>query len=534
MIISIWVLLISFIKYSIHSYNIQTSKKLFNKKIDLKPINSNKLFSLNKSQNNSYKNNQINLLSEFNNNKLMENIENVYIKNIIDKTIEIENDTKYNFIIYYSSYYYRYVYYAILESSKNVPFYDKDNKYLGEMYITKSKETIHINPQNFSEIVKVRYELSSYNSMVPLLKSIYNNQDKIYEFFADRGSINNYDYGINISQIIAFRNNEDYIFYINTIIGKLNVWFLKYNKGIYVYDIIKINKTYFKKLNDSILNLEKDNFYIFVMENLTNYTSGEYSIIPINIENIFIENNSQNILYLKENKKYNITFKDNSRKRLIKLSESTLNSTIKVTIDNKEIIINKNNPYFEIGNNTHIILKSENSNGLIKFLYDYSNIPQINSKYYNMIDNAVIIKCENLLKNSGKIRLLFSNVSVVENLNIISGYSKLPYMSYYEIKKKISFKSVKMFYFELNIPQKELLVENETFNILISSSEINDGVEIYLSYQNEYKNNIYPLIVLLIMIIFIITFLITLSYYPFRENDKNNKEKTNKSELILK
>ena len=71
MIISIWVLLISFIKYSIHSYNIQTSKKLFNKKIDLKPINSNKLFSLNKSQNNSYKNNQINLLSEFNNNKLM-------------------------------------------------------------------------------------------------------------------------------------------------------------------------------------------------------------------------------------------------------------------------------------------------------------------------------------------------------------------------------------------------------------------------------------------------------------------------------
>ena len=90
-----------------------------------------------------------------------------------------------------------------------------------------------------------------------------------------------------------------------------------------------------------------------------------------------------------------------------------------------------------------------------------------------------------------------------------------------------------MFYFELNIPQKELLVENETFNILISSSEINKGIEIYLSYQNEYKNNIYPLIVLLIMIIFIITFLITLSYYPFRENDKNNKEKTNKSELIL-
>ena len=480
MIISIWLLVISFIKSSIHSYNTQSN--LYKKQ-----------------------KNQINLLSEFENDILEEYIN---LRYFLYNSIEINNNTKYYFIINNYRYYYDYKY-VILESIKNFPFYDQYDRNLGEIYITDSEETIHINPQNFTEKVYVKFE--SYSKLnIPILKYINNNQDNIYGFFAKGG---NYNRWLNFSEIITFRNNEDYVFYININIGKVEVWFSQNIKGISFDNIININKTYFKQLNDNILNLEKDNFYIFILKDKTNYTSGEYSILPINIENILIKYKSQNIVYLKENKIYNITFQDNSIKRLIKLAESTLNSIIKVTIDNKEIKVNKQNPYFEIGYIKSILLKAENSNGIIEFLYDYSKIPQINIRYYhNLFNNSLIIKCENLVKNSGKVKLIFLNSTGLSNLHIISGYSKLPYMSYDAAIERSDFLPAKKIQFELNIPQKELLVENETFNILISynlNSSSSYGIEIYLDYQSENLNkNSYGLIVLLIIIIYFISFLI--------------------------
>ena len=500
MIISIWILVISFFKSSIHSYNIQKSKKSFNKRISLNSINSNKFIFLNKSQKN-----QINLLSEFKNNKLLYNTKNIYLKERGNYTIEIENDTLYYFYINTNGYY-NYHYFVILESSKNVPFYDKYDRNLGEIYITKDIETLHILPHNYTETVKVRHEINYNDIFFSQYINIY--EKNIYDFFSNKCN----NCGNHILKTLAFKNNDDYAFYFNSNIGKVEVWISKYNKGMYSYDIESINKKYFTKLNDRFSNLEKDNFYILVFENNLNYTSGQYLFFPINIENISIKKN-QNLVFLKENKIYNISFEDNSKKKLIKLSENTLNSTIKATINYKEIILNKENPYFEIENNENMLFKSEKSNGLIEFLYDYSYIPIITNNSFNMTERELLIKCEKL-KNSGKFFIFFTNIkNELRNLNIISGYSKLPYMNYYETYKGIELKKEEdIFSFQVNIPQKEFLVENETFNIIISASNNDSKIVIYMLYDIDINNNGYGLIVLLIIIIIIFSFLILLCY----------------------
>lgn len=480
--VSLCFLLIILIQSSNYSFNINPISKKLHKKIN--PISDNNLLNKKKPNNNTY---EENLFSQLKDKQIS-----------YDDKIVIDRDERYT-VIYNHSYklIISHKYFTIIESSKNNPIYI-NNTNIGEIYINKGDDEVYINPYK---------NLSKNDEFNVRVKYLYNEIYNISFFFKENNKIKNQIFDSNIT---IFRNTEDSFFYFESYKNVIIDFYLrKYSNDMFYDDIIHFNSNDFKNVKDNLIFLEKNTVYILIVKCYSCFYYYYYYILPKLKPYTHIGNyDYDNIALLEPNKTYHLEF-NNSEKRLIKYLEYKTNSNIKIKDGNKEIILNKNNQYFEIINNTHIDIISENSITLIKVLYDYSSLKQINITGFISfnISQPIIINCIDLNQNANNLKVL-----VEGKIKVQFDYSIYPYMDYdsYEIFSELTHYYSQNNYYEISIPKKESIY-NETFIFLISP--INQG-RITIDYQTNFDYKLQIIIPITLVIgLFSFFILLYLSYY---------------------
>ena len=479
---SLYLLVILLIKSSFYSFNINQVSKKCSKKIN--PISKDyNLLNHKKINMNTYQVNLFSQLKDKNEPTIDERINLYSCKNetyniLSIKSYRIETDNRY---------------FTIIKTSKNFPIYNTNMTNIGDTFISKEDDYVYINPyKNISEngILQIK-----------MMDKKYSNNINIY-FDQNTPIINT----TSNDEIIIFRSNKDYYFYLESNLKPILM--TKFNENMFYYDIINKNPNYFNSVKNNFIILEKKNIYILTFSSYSSLSF--YHILPI-YEPYTIISDECNIGYLEPDKTYHLEF-NHTKNRLIKLLEDTINSSIKIKVDNKEIILNKTNPYFEMININHIELKSENSIGLIKFLYSYSNYKQMNIsgfKTFN-ISESMLIHCMDLNNKGKEVKVLVENNAIV-----FGGYTIYPYMDYdgYPFYKRYTnYYDYNYNYYTINIPQKEL-IKNESFLIiLIHNSKIE--ARITIDYQTNFEYILQIIILITIIIgVFIFFIIFYLSYY---------------------
>ena len=464
--VSLYLLVILFIKSSFYSFTINKKKKNINTS-------------------------QVNLLFQLND-KEISDVEpdlTIDLKTDYNNTYYISADKSYVIITHKR-------YFTIIKSSKDNPIYNYNLSNIGETYISKDDNYLYINPYK---------NLSQNGTFKTEMLDTYNKNDDIKIFFENFTSITN----INQYIIIIFRSNKDYFFYTRPNLN-IRIWMTKYKENMFYYDIIKKNNTkYFNQVNDNLIVLEKKNIYII---SLSSYdTIFIFYIFPFLEQYTQISNHDNDFVYLESNKNYHLEFLE-PKNRLIKLEENSINSNIKIKVDNKETILNKINPYFEIVNSRHLELKSENSFGLIQFLYINSNFNEMNVtgfKTFN-ISGPYSIRCMDLSKDAKQIKLLAE-----DKIFPLGGYTIYPYIDYYEnlsnfAIKKYGYENYE--YYPINTAQRKL-IDNETFVILLIYNSNEKEVRITIDYQTNFEFKLQIIILITIIIVLFSFFIILILFY---------------------
>ena len=157
---------------------------------------------------------------------------------------------------------------------------------------------------------------------------------------------------------------------------KTNVESKAYFNSIDNNCIIKIEDEFGTKrrIDDQFFTIEPDKKYNIT---ITLYSPDSPSIFnrylfPLDLskENIYIENNNLNYLYLIKKNNFTLNFEKNNIKKIIKLSRKTFDSEIIIYKEEQKYKLNKNNLYFEIqsGFKGQLILETNKYDAFIEFL----------------------------------------------------------------------------------------------------------------------------------------------------------------------
>ena len=197
------------------------------------------------------------------------------------------------------------------------------------------------------------------------IESLYlNNYDKLYlkQKFT------------NIKIIETGENNLISTF--NSFDENSKVYYTKYTKeSMSLKDIYPINEAKFEKVDikEEIIKLEKNSIFIIINKVSDYYLSSlEFFITQEqnNNQEIKLKKNNEKYLYLNKDNTYKINLNAISNSRAIKLSSKTINA--KITINNN-IILDKENMFYELNKNTELSLKIENDDALIEILYYFGD-----------------------------------------------------------------------------------------------------------------------------------------------------------------
>ena len=121
-------------------------------------------------------------------------------------------------------------------------------------------------------------------------------------------------------------------------------------------------------------------------------------LYPLDLSQADINITDQNYLYLQKNKTYILNFKENKIKKMITLSRKTLNSKVKIIINEKdEIDLNQDNIYYKIDENFvgKLILEVNENDAFIEFLSDYGDykiLEDLKKEQFEISKDITIIK----------------------------------------------------------------------------------------------------------------------------------------------
>ena len=139
-----------------------------------------------------------------------------------------------------------------------------------------------------------------------------------------------------------------------------------------------------------------------------------------------------NYLYLEKNKYYTLNFVDNKIKKMIKLSHKTLNSKIKIIINEKEEAeLNQNTLYYKMKENFKgkMILEIKENDAFIEFLSDYGDYKIFTDiSYQRNVDNNILII--NIPKTQKKLELFIFSYKPF-NFSLSYGFSNISNYYYY-------------------------------------------------------------------------------------------------------
>jgi len=191
---------------------------------------------------------------------------------------------------------------------------------------------------------------------------------------------------------------------------------------------------------------------------------------PLNLNNSEIDmiDGDINYLYLKKDNKYELNFEKIKFKKMIKLSTKTLNSTIIITNNKKQIVLNKTSLYYKLEDNFHskLLLEIKENNAFIEFLSQNDNneiLEDILLTSYLVKNKTTIIKIPFTQKDF--ILMLSSDKIFKYSLSLGLSTSK-DYFYISNSSREISITNLveDMYkeYYKLNTPFKDInLIENE-------------------------------------------------------------------------
>ena len=154
--------------------------------------------------------------------------------------------------------------------------------------------------------------------------------DKTESFIIDRIEF------FNKKLMLILQPSQDHIFYSNDIFGidGNKIKFATYNDEMKPDDIVLGNNKYFQDYTDNFLTLEKDKINIILVNHSFTDQLHYYFDVKHNSDNIEIEYQATNTLYLQKDKEYILNFQNNTINRAIKLSRKTINSEINIKDEN--------------------------------------------------------------------------------------------------------------------------------------------------------------------------------------------------------
>ena len=253
--------------------------------------------------------------------------------------------------------------YVFESNSSNLIIQNEQSQGLQTLNILKYNSFLTVNKTgDNSETIKIT---SIPNSNVNFELLFENNYDEFYlkQKFTNIKIIETNENNL-IANFDSFDDNHE-IFYAKYIENDLSP-----------KDFYPINKSNFTKINfeDKLIQLEKNSTYIIINDVKDFYFSSLELFITQQENNntaINLKGNNDKYLYLNKEKNYSITWNSiDSNLRIIKLSKKTKNS--KITINNN-ILLNKDNMYYELPKDIKIELKVENEDALIEFLYYFED-----------------------------------------------------------------------------------------------------------------------------------------------------------------
>lgn len=426
-------------------------------------------------------------LSSFNNENIQDEI--IELTNIYEQNMEIiyldeeMNQTVYNiwqdhslFINNNSE-----LIYIFESNSSNLIINNAEGKGLRNLNILEYGSKITVNMTgSFPEIIKITSIPNSNVYIEPLFEQNYDNL-YLKQKFTNIKIIETADNNL-IAHFDSFDENHE-IYYANYM-----------NDKIIPKDIYPINKEKFNKLNfkDVILTLEPNSTYIIINDVTEFYLSSlEVFITPkenVNQE-IILHANTEKYLYLNKYQRYSINLNDISDFRIMKLSRKTSNSKI---IINDNIVIDKDNMYYELEKKTILNLRIESEDALIEFLYYFHNeiiIDQLESNKQKIDGDKILIKLDS--PDTYEIKL-------ETNLNNAFGtsiYAKFSKGNYHYYSKECHSSLIYGFSFEETI-NKEVFENinqkvNESYNVYLYFLKGKEEQEIYLSlYPKNLKKDI--------------------------------------------
>ena len=180
-----------------------------------------------------------------------------------------------------------------------------------------------------------------------------------------------------INQLNDFKTiSKEEDFYLSPTVDSV-AYFESYDRRCLVY--LSVNDDSKKeRIDGQFYRLKTDQNYHFYIKL---YNSESPSILkryiaPIDLSNqeIYIKGNPISFLYLLKNKKYNLTFEENSSIKMISLSKKTINSKVKIKQEQEqEQALNSINCYYKLSNNIKKLeIETDDNDTFLEFLIKFN------------------------------------------------------------------------------------------------------------------------------------------------------------------
>ena len=361
----------------------------------------------------------------------------IYLNGEYNETIVINNENNMEYIFH-------------INNSENIYFFEsiRGNGYIHYGYNKSCPNlcVVQFGSEFHNNKVYINYyRNASEQNIVVKISSIKDFKGKINSIKAVDEQINTID-PIKLSKsIYIFESFQDYILYVNSIDNKISILCTEYNQEMTKYDILDVNKKYFKNCEGKINDLRLNTIYILaILSEFYNYPV-KMLVQPRKLsQNIEINEDRINFLYLSNDIDYYLLdFRENKIQRNIELSRLTLDSEliIKELETGEEVKINSDNLYYTFNEiektfTGKILIKViNNKNALIEFIFKYSEKNSevlLDKQYvnYKLSKIITIIKLDKNNKDKDVTLSIFSNNEKPFKLTMVEGYSKVPFYHY--------------------------------------------------------------------------------------------------------
>ena len=237
----------------------------------------------------------------------------------------------------------------------------------------------------------------------------------------------------------------------------------------------------------------KPNIEYYVRNNLYdsfNTSTFKKYLFPIDLssKNISIVGNNVNYLYLKKDETYHLDFKNNTIKKMIKLSRKTLNSTVTIINKNIKNKLNNESLYYQLEDDfkDELELEVEENDAFIEFLSnegDFDILKDVKLKNYEIKKNTTIIKIEKTQKdfivrlNSDKLFKYSFSYGFSNNENYYYSFNSTP--NIIPLKQNNNF-SV---FFKILTPFKKINLTDKEFFSFSVNIEFEPNQKVVLQYE---------------------------------------------------